>query len=111
MNFSHVVVTINTFTNNGSPISCYNIYEIDYWNSLKTFLKSYDNVIRGNIDDYELYIEFFGYDHFVNFIKESKISSSEYETFCNIMPTYFGDQSIFESIENLYDEKFSTKSP
>lgn len=87
-------------------INAYEIFDIHYWESLKSFLHDYSYGITSWIGPNKLHD--FSYEcgkAFLECCEQEYITEEEYETFCNFMPTYFGDENIFGDIETLFEKK------
>lgn len=84
-------------------ISGYNIFLERDWKIVKEKIQSCKEEIRLNLFDIikvcsERDIVFEDGNDFLSYCLESKMTENEYDSFTNIMPTYFGHDEIFEDV-------------
>lgn len=107
--YAHPIIHNHILSN--LEATAYNIYELSHWEEAKTFLESYDRIIATKIGVNEaeknMGSSLLFHDNGPNVLSAftiTKISQHEYDTFVNFMPTYFGECSIFDKIEELMSE-------
>lgn len=86
-------------------VYAYEIFLSEDWQKIRSKIENNDNELKIYIGEFWVlkddYIRYDFIKDILNDIEEINLSEYAYESFCNIMPTYFGDERIFETIGEI----------
>lgn len=107
---THVIVIFKGELPTGIFVDAYSIFKIDEWNEMKKAIEKYEKDFHIFVGKHKNlknmcqdFISFVCGNDFLSNIAVTEISQREYDAFTNIMPTYFGEEEIFQDVMEIVE--------
>lgn len=107
---THAIAIFKGELPSGIFVDAYSIFTIDEWNAMKNAIEKYEKDfhifvgkhknLKNMCNDFMSFID--GHD-FLSNVAVNEITQNEYNSFTNIMPTYFGEEEIFQDVMEIVE--------
>lgn len=94
----------------GVFVDAYSIFSMDEWNDMKTAIEKYEKDFHIFVGKYKNlknmcndFMSFIDGQDFLSNVAVTEITQNEYDAFANIMPTYFGEEEIFQDVMDIVE--------